>query len=88
MKCAPHCCSPVGLSTTSLANSERFADDDRGDARSAPGEMAAERTGATARDRVQRAEVSLWHGGAVACEVVLPVPDDDVGHAGASKSPA
>ena len=50
-------------------------------ARSALGEMAAERTGATARDGVQRAEVSLRHGGAVACEVVLPVPDDDVGQA-------
>ena len=43
--------------------------------------MAAERTGATLRDGVQRAEVSLRHGGAVPCEVVLPVPDDDVGQA-------
>ena len=50
-------------------------------ARSALGEMAAERTGATARDGLQCAEASLRHGGAVACEVVLPVPDDDVGQA-------
>jgi hypothetical protein len=43
------------------------------------GEMAAECTGATARDRLQGAEVSVRHGGAVLREVILPVPANDVG---------
>jgi hypothetical protein len=50
-------------------------------ARGALGEMAAERTGATARDRIERAEVPLRHGRAVPSQVVSSVPDDDVGEA-------
>ncbi len=46
------------------------------------GEMAAECTGATARDRLQGADVSVRHGGAVLREVVLSVPANDVGEAG------
>jgi len=49
---------------------------------SALGEMAAECPGATARDRLQGADVSVRHGGAVLREVILPVPANDVGEAG------
>jgi hypothetical protein len=48
-------------------------------ARGAHGEMAAERTGATARDGIERADVPLRHGRAVPNQVVSSVPDDDVG---------
>ena len=50
-------------------------------ARGAHGEMTAERTGATARDRIERADVPLRYGRAVPSQVVSPVPDDDVGEA-------
>jgi len=45
----------------------------------AHGEVATERNGAAARDRRRSAEVSARQGGAVPREVVLAVPDDDVG---------
>jgi hypothetical protein len=48
-------------------------------ARGAPGEVAAERTGAAARDRAHGVDVAARHGGAVAREVVLTMPTDDVG---------
>jgi hypothetical protein len=44
-------------------------------ARGAQGEMTAERTGATERDRVERADVPLRHGRAVPSQVVPSVPD-------------
>ncbi len=51
-------------------------------ARRALGEVSAERTGATARQRPQRSAVAEGNCGAEALEIVRAVPDDTVGNAG------